>query len=48
MTSYIIKKLGNWISLDENKSVSTTELLFGYKAVTYNGTKLSFTKKVAL
>ena len=44
----IIKKIGNWVSLDENKAVSTTEFPFGYKAVAINGNSLTFCKGVEL
>ena len=42
---FIIKKIGNWISIDENLSISKTNLPFGIRAVVKNGTRLTFSKK---
>jgi len=45
---FLIKKIGNWVSFDVNKAVSTTEFPFGYKAVAINGSSLTFCKGVDL
>ena len=42
---FLIKKIGNWISVDKDISISKTDLPFGLTAVVKNGTNLTFTKR---
>jgi hypothetical protein len=39
---YIIKKIGNWVSIKKDMAVSKTTIPFGLIAVVRNGTRLSF------
>jgi hypothetical protein len=43
--NFIIKRIGNWISVKKDMAVSKTTIPFGFIAVVKNGKSLSFTRR---